>query len=449
MPRFDLYHSDSSDRAQLALEQVLKLEEGQSTPAISVVPVREAIAREGLYEAASGRNIVRVLFISRDESLLNPTQQTLDGFVQLADLFDEVHILILRTGIPAKYPVLRVAKNVWLYTASSRVWWWTPMVGLRLIHQELAFLGGLRPDLIVAREPYEAALVAYLAGKRYGRPTQLHVREDFTKSDFVRHGHGNRLRRRLARWLIPRFVSVRTESSALQEFLGKQWSIPDLSTLPRFHNYPALSRSAAAANVKSRYPNFSFIMLYVGRLGHESTLYRVLDATCSYLRNPRVGLIVLGDGPAQREFERRANHLGIGAQVVFEREAVDVLAYFKAAHVLIVSDIDGDADDIARQGAVAGIALILARNPFRDDLFVDGESALLFRHDSVEELKYSVHTILNEVALRRSLALTAEAIVLEHFHEDPETYRKAYRASIEYAMFIGQESPVIEAPPSV
>ena len=64
------------------------------------------------FETKSYGKITKVLFISRDENLLNSTRQSLDGHTDISDLFDEVHILILRQGIKAKNPTLRVARNV-------------------------------------------------------------------------------------------------------------------------------------------------------------------------------------------------------------------------------------------------------------------------------------------------------------------------------------------------
>jgi glycosyltransferase involved in cell wall biosynthesis len=445
MAKVDLHNKDISERERASLEYVLAAEKRlQRGPDVPVVPVAEALKEKSVYEVTTTRDVVRVLFISRDETLLNPTKQSLDGFINLSDLFDEVHILILRTGIPAKYPVLRAAKNVWIYTASARYSWWVPVVAMRLIHQELVFVGGLRPDLIVARDPFESALVAHLTGRRYGRPTQLHILHDYAKPTVLTQGDHTPLRRLAARFLTPRFSSIRTATFALQERVAKQHPVADIATLPRFNSYDALMQAPVTLDLQQKYKPFAFIMLYIGQLGHESSVYRVIDAARIFLRNPRVGLVILGDGPARKEFTKRASLLGIEKQVVFETRVSDTTPYLKSAHVLIVSDTDSDGDDVALRGAAAGIPLVLAHNQFRDDVFVDGTSALLFRYDSVEELHGRISTVLNEVGLRRRIALGAQDEIRARFHDDPEVYRLAYRSSIEHALFDPTEST--EAP---
>lgn len=381
--------------------------------------------------------MVRTLFISRDERLLNPTEQTLDGFVSLSDLFDEVHIVILRVGLVPRHPVLRVANNVWLYTAAARFWWQTPLAARRLIRDELAFAGGLRADLIVARDPFESAVTALLIATEFERPTQLHVLEDYHSVMFLRAERGNWWRRLLARFTTPYFRSVRTATESLTTAIGKLFSIADLATLPRYHNYTSLLDAVTPLKSGSLFSQWSLVLLYKGSLGPGSTCYRVLDAVRDLLRNSRVGLVILGDGPALRECRRRALRLGILPQVVFETTPLyDDLVYVRRAHMLIVSDTDSDSDEVALWAAAAGIPLILARSALREGTFTHNQSVLFFRHDSVEELRHQISTLVSDVALRRRLVEEARAVIRERFVEDKEAYRLAYRASIEHALLL-------------
>ena len=61
----------------------------------------------------------------------------------------KLHIVILQPGIQTLHPILRVAPNVWIYIASAKHWWWTPVVALQMIESQLRFADGFRPDLIV------------------------------------------------------------------------------------------------------------------------------------------------------------------------------------------------------------------------------------------------------------------------------------------------------------
>jgi glycosyltransferase involved in cell wall biosynthesis len=368
----DLSRTDAAEFERSSLEYVLE-KERRSADTTEYLTVEEAMRGESVYQMRSSRDITRILFISQDESLLNPTQQSLDGYVNLSDLFDEVHILILRQGIEPKNPVLRLAKNMWLYTASDKNWWAAPFVGKRMIEEQLIFADGFRPDLIVSRDPYESALLAIHLGRKYGRPVQIHVLEDYTHPDFLAKNRHNRWRRFIPRFTIPRVLSVRTETIALAEMVAKRFEVKNLVVLPRFNNYQAIVNAVPAFDLRQKYNSLVFIILFSGKLTHESTLYRVIDAARHGLANPRIGLVVLGAGPARKEFEERAKILGVKEQVIFEGEVKDEVSYLKSASVLVVSDTDATSEELVLRAAAAGVPMVMARTAMRSDILLMGK----------------------------------------------------------------------------
>lgn len=433
----DLFRTDASDYERSSLERAL--DSGRRKDYTNYLSVEEALNAEAVYQAVSSRDVTRVLFISRDESLLSPTKQSLDGYTNVADLFDEVHILILRQGIPTKTPVLRVSDNVWLYTATHHSWWMTYFSGRKLAVEQLVFADGFRPDMIVARDPFESAVVAISLGREYERPVQIHVLENYISKDFFESSRKNWWRRFLPRFTIPRVKSIRTTTKAMANFLTKEFSVIDLSILPRLNNYESLIKVQPTINLKEKYKPFVFIMLYIGRLGYDSMFYRLLDAARFGLRNPHLGLIALGEGQGQKEFEKRAEVLGIREQVVFESNIKDQVPYLKSANVLIVPDTTPESEEVVLQGAAAGIPLILARTPAREDLFIDGQSALLCDPASVDEFSLKLNILMNDVLLRRQLVEAAQDMIKSRFHEDPEVYKNTYRESIEQVLFLNDE----------
>jgi glycosyltransferase involved in cell wall biosynthesis len=437
----NLSRLDASEYERSSLEYVLEKERAKEDTT-QYLSVEEAMRADAVYQVKSSRDITRVLFISQDESLLNPTQQSLDGYTNLADLFDEVHILILRQGIPARNPVLRLAKNMWLYTATHKDWWGTPYSGNLLAEGQLVFADGFRPDIIVARDPYESAALAIYLGRKYSRPVQLHVLEDYTSVEFLTKNRHNRWRRYLPKFTIPRVRSVRTSTNALFEQLAKRFKVEDLKVLPRFRNYEGLIGVESTLDLRAKYKPFVFIMLYIGRLSHDSMLHRAIDAARFGLKNPHIGLIVIGDGPAKKEFEERAKILGIREQIVFESDIKDDVPYLKSANVLIVPDTSPESEEVVLRGAGAGIPMVLARTPEREDIFADGESALLCAPDNIDEFSLKLNIIMNDITLRKHLVDLAQDMIRSKFHENPAVYRTAYRESIEEVLFLDQDDSI-------
>jgi len=411
----------------------------------SFMTIDEARNGSTLYKKVSTRDATRILFISRDTSLLNPMHQTLDGYMRLSEVFDEVHIVVLRTGIAAKKPVLRVADNVWVYIATAAHWWWTPWAAEQIITEQLEFASGFRPDLIVARDPFECGFVAARIGKKFSRPTQLHVVEDFTDPAWLAEQAANKWRYRLMRFIVPRFMSVRTSSDQLRDVLQKKFSnIVDLATLPRFNNYQSLKEAEAVINIKDKYRQFSFIILYVGKLNHTSTLHHAIDAVRFLVQNPRVGLVVVGDGAARNSFIERTKLLGIHEQVVFERSVEDIVSYYKTADILVVTDTTEAADEIVLSAAAAGTPLLVTPTPLRTDLFEHRQSVLFASDGRVPTITNELQYFLNTPAVHMQLRTAAAKVVSERLHEDPAAYRYYYRASVEKALLLGEQASLAD-----
>ena len=439
MARRDLSKYDASTHAASELDYIIKSKNLDAESAVPMVSVKQAMSGRRIFEATSTRNITRVLFISQNSELLNPTQQSLDGYIDVSNLFDEVHILILRYGIPAKNPVLRVADNVWLYTVSVKHWWHMLGAVKDIIKNQLEFASGFRPDLIVARDPFESAVMAYKLGKIYNRATQLHLLEDYTSVDFTKQSNENQIRFWLANYIVPKFQSVRTLTSTMQSILQRKFTIPDIDILPRYQNFEALIDNKATIDLKAKYRPFIFFLVFSGQLDYGSSLYRVIDAARFVLRNPRVGLVVLGDGLARGEFEKRAKILGIERQVVFVGKVSDVVPYLKSGNMLIVSDTDTDSEELVLKGAAAGIPMIMSRTDKREDVFEHGESAFLCEDADVQAFSDRINDLLNDINLRKLFIENGQELIRQKFHSDPHEYQEAYRASIEQAFFVGAE----------
>ncbi len=381
------------------------------------------------------RTQVRVLFISNDESLLRPQQQTLDGYVQLGSVFDEVHIVVLRTGASSPFPVLRVSHNTWLYTVSTDTWWWSPVVGLSLIEDQLVFNGEFRPDLIIARDPYESGVLAYWLSRRYGRAVQVHVQEDFTSKQFAEQTKDARYHRWMAKYVLNRVESVRTPSPQLRDMVKHTFShLTDVSVLPRFNNYSILKDQPVIADLKEKYPQYRFTYLYVGEFTHECQLPTVLQALRGILQNHTVGLIVLGDGPAKKEFVAQCQTLGIERQVVFSNDRQALVSFMKTTNVLVAPDTTAEADEILFQAAAVGTPAVAVETQSRQHVFRHRDSILFVSPQASHEWQTHLSAVLNELSLRRELQDGVRAIISDTLHEDVEAYRTAYKQSIESAI---------------
>lgn len=426
-------YQDISDRAASALAYSLT-EAERAAAAEDQIGVEEAIADVPVLEYDSGRSRTRVLFVTGDTTFIDPTNNALDMFYDVSKQFDEMHIIVLRQGIKPRSPVLRVRENIWIYVAHADFWWWTPVIASEVVAKnELVFAEGFRPDVVVALEPYEAGFAALRIGKLYDRPVQVQVREDFFVPAFKRRRPNNAWRQLLAKYVLKRTFHVVAATESIEEKLSGKLGLPGpFLRLPQFHHFAELRDAPVNVDLHAKYPDYEFIMLFVGPLTYESRIHKLIDAIKHKLANPRVGLIVVGSGRAKQELKEKVEKIGIITQVAFIEDTKEVASYLKTADLLLVPDTDGDSNETTMRGAVVGIPMIMAETEQRQDLFNDGESAFLCDEGDAECMAKKLNSFMHEPEtyipkFKEELA----RVVKQKLYEDPLSYRQSYRDTIE------------------
>lgn len=436
MARRDLSTTDISEHAAADLDYLIKARHSGGDTPLPTVTAEEAWRESRIVEYSSTRAAVRVLFITANSDLINPTEQTLDGYINVADVFDELHILVLRQGLQPKQPVFRPHKNVFIYTVAAKYWWQLPKVGLKMLRKELEFVSGFRPDLVVAHDPYESALVALKIASLHNRPTQLHIlKKDFYPkiSDVFKPA----LWRRIVSWYtVPRFASIRVATQKILYRVQETQNIPDLQKLPALNPYHAIVSDKNTLDLKKQYPQYVFFLLFVGSLQDPSAALTAIEAVKQMLGNRRVCLILCGEGAGEKECWARAKALGIASQLIIKREVSAQTQYLKAANILIVTSADDESEQVVLQGAAAGIPMVMTKTEAREELFDHQESAMLAEKDQPVEITLQVKELMDDVEGRKRMAEQASLVIERKLFQDPYSYQKKYRATVEEALFI-------------
>lgn len=424
---------DVSKQAQTALDYIIAgKEEEQAIHNRRQMPVSQALTSDQVVRFSSERTRSRVLFITSDKNALKDSSWVQAHLQNVSDMFEELHLAVLTRGKKREYRTQRIGQNIWVYNVDFYITLFLSQVMERFAESQLQFGEGFRPDVIVALDPYYAGQAALSLAKRYDRPVQIHVLEDFLAPEFVENNKENKKKVSAARKVLKKAESVRTNSSLMKDKLEKEFpKIGDVGILPRHFDTDALVKAKRKNTLKQKYPQYVFTVLTAGLLDQDSTMYRTLDAARDMLHSPKIGLVIVGDGPMRGELEQRANILGIKEQVVFERDQRLLNDYMLSADMFVCTDTTAIGDEYVIQAAAAGLPMVIARTPLREDLFEDGRSALLCDPESTTEFSQKMKSILNTNAFRQQFSTMARSVIKDRLHTDPELYRQAYRDSIE------------------
>lgn len=429
----DSYY-DQGRRAEAILDHVLDQDLSAQSKIESqkeYTTAAEELQARPIIEADTGRVNSRLLFVTRDLSVLEPKSGSRTQYLKLAAYFDEVHIMVL---IPhrSKDTHERVGDNCWTYQVHAPYWWRLPWAAAKAAYDALVFNGAARPDIIIGTDACESGLAAYFIGRNLARPVQLHISENPLSTRFVKDAPENKWRRRLARYVLKRVASVRTQTTEVKELIQKNFSnVIDISVLPTYYDFRGLIDVQPTTDIHTTYRGFNFIILTFCPVTADGPLQDVFTAVRSLLLSPGIGLVIVGSGPAKQLYIEKAQLLGIEKNVVFVSEPKDLVSFLKTADVLLMTDKGQESELTVLKAAAAGLPIIAYTTDLRNDLFKHGESALLIPDGEVTLLGQNLTKFINSTALRVALSRNAQAIAAARLIEDPETYYESIRDTIE------------------
>lgn len=401
------------------------------------VRAREARQAAPILAPASERDSVRILICTRNTAYRTLGSLAQKRLLELGTLFAEIHLIILSEAGEDTVPRVRIADNVWIYSTESSSWWRSGFDAYRIAHEQLAFAGGFRVDIIVAEDPFESGVAAYFIAQKYERPFQVHVLEDIFDEEFVQREEANRWRSYAARYVLKRADCVRTQSDFIRARVVD--AVPALAehaeTLPIYYNLDAWRDMVPTASLKEKYPQFKFFVLHISAMHTKSHTREVVQGVAPLLRMyPTIGLVIVGNGPHRPAIEKQVLTLGIQSQVLFEPMPDEVVSYMKTANVLIHLSEDTEEDIVVLEAASVKLPMIASRANIAGTLFIDGESAFLCQGADPACVSQRLRDFLNDNLSCTRFAMNAQEAVFARIEQDYNAYLHAYRASVERCM---------------
>ncbi len=442
----EMENEDSWENQSLRARKILEYVMEDETPEKkekkqNQIDIEIALHEGSVLEKGEKRNVSRVLFVTRELAFLEEHSEQTESIKKLGEYFGEIHMLVI-VSRARKTKTVRVAQNVWIHHAYYSYWWSLYGVCLDIAKNELMFNEEFRPDIVVGYDCFEDGLIGYGLAKRFKRPFQLHIRTDFTSTYFLKNTKHPYLMRFIAKFLIKRSVSLRTTISHLKETIKNMTKNKEVYLLPNFFNVEGIIKSEPNFDVHNRYKDFSYIALTVGELSANSPLHDLFSELHSVFHNPKVGLVVIGDGPARALFREKVKLLGIEKNVVFVYKTQDVASYYKTSDVFIETDISAESEKHILRAVTSGLPIIARSTELREDLFTDGDSAFLCSPDDQFCLKQKFNKLLNNNAFRKQFKKQALDIARTRLIEDPDTYYSAYRDTIEHSLVVDKHAEI-------
>ncbi len=401
----------------------------------TTIDVEDAREEAPVLEEDTERQKVRLLILTKDVTILQEGSVAHRRITDQRELFLEIHIVLLCTSQKGEQePAIRLFDNIWVYPTYSSLWLLFSYDAYRVVEAQLVFGTGFHPDIIVTEDPFESGLVGYFLSKKYKRPLQIHIYEDFFDAEYVEMQDHPILYTWITGFVLRRVRSVRTKTEFQKQAIihAHPKTATDVEVLPSYYNLDIWRGFTPILNLHEMYPRFNFIILHVSTMRASSHSSDVIAGAANILRRyPTIGLVIVGNGPLRAMLERQVISLGLQKQVEFQPAQNEVISHMKTAHILIHVSEDGGEDDVILESAVVKLPMIANGNGLAGKLFNDGESACLCDPSDSECIAKGINMYLNANQDRARFALNASEIVSERIVQDYGAYIVAYNQSIE------------------
>lgn len=364
---------------------------------------------------------MKVVMLSSDPSILRRGSGARKRMERYAELFSELHIFVL--GADADE---RVGSRLFLYGTGfgavvSRLWMYRRLCTL---------LSQGRFDAVSAQSPDEVGLIGYFASRRFGVPFQLQVHADVLSPWYCRASWKERVRYRIACFLLPRARCIRVVSARIRDSVVRRFPAARerIAVLPIFADLVAFRRAVAdgaapVASVKKR-----FRMCAAGRFVEKEKNFLMLIRMMAELRTaiPEATLSIIGDGPDRLRYERAIARFGLGGCVILEEWRSDIHEYFRSFDVFLLSSYHEGWGRVVLEAMAAGLPVVMTDVGLAGEVVKSGVNGIVIPVNDRDAFRSAVEFLSKDPELRAQFS-RANVEVVRSFPSDEEEYLLRYR----------------------
>ncbi len=372
---------------------------------------------------------MNVLMLSTDARILEAGSDARERMQKYGTLFDELRIIVKTDAKNAnEMRMMRISENVFAYSVSYNPFLWY-RTARRILRQ-----GG--EWVITAQDPFEVGFGAWLLARRFRVPLQLQVHTDFLSPWFTRESWKNRIRVRLAKFLLPRADRIRVVSERIKQSLAHvPCPMSHVTVLPIFVDTDAIRRAPISVDLHRKYSD-RFVVFMASRITREKNIWLALRAMQEIVKRfPKTLLLIVGDGPEKKNIQLLVTNYQLQNNVAFEPWTNDLASYYKTADCFLITSNYEGYGRTAVEAVAAGLPVVmtdvgLAGEVVRDPSTSSGQVAngLVAPVGDAGAVARALERIAGDAKLRGEL--TQGARRTEQAFQSEGAYLAAYRDAL-------------------
>lgn len=158
------------------------------------------------------------------------------------------------------------------------------------------------------------------------------------------------------------------------------------------------------------------LILFVGRLDPQKAPFVLLEAfKCLLAQHTECQLLIVGDGVLRKTISQWVTEKELDGNIHLLGWRPDVPQLLKSANCLALPSLWEGMPNIVLEAMASGLPVVVSQVEGTAELIQHGETGLLAKPGSVEELKTALDAILNDAGLSKRLSERAQQIVADRF----------------------------------
>ena len=360
--------------------------------------------------------------IGTDKKIFEDGSEARQRMIEYGRLAEQLHIIIFTKRIKNSQRTA-LSENTFFYPTNSFSRWCYIFDAVKIAKKIIENSGG--KFLITSQDPFETGMAGWLAARKFKFPLQLQIHTDFLNSFFWQESFLNKIRVRLAKFLIPRAACVRVVSERIKSSLnsnppaGGQIPNSKISVLPIFIDAEKIKNAPIKTDLRRKYPQFDFIILTASRLTAEKNIGLAVEAMAEVIKDyPKTGLIIVGNGPGREALKLQITNHKSQNNIIMEDWIDDLASYYKTADLfLLTSNYEGYGRTII-EAVVSGCRVISSDVGIADEIL---NKENIFEPGNKEQLKQKIIK-----AVKGQLPFASPAFKLPAKEEYLRAYKKSW-----------------------
>lgn len=344
-------------------------------------------------------------------------------------------ISIIAVGKDRKTIVRRGKLCYWLSSGGgANPYWLSVSYFVHALRVGLALARKGEVDVWVTSDVAVAGLAGVFLKFSTSRPLIVHLQGEIFN---LPHDRFSRLRARLSARLASYVCSRADRVRAVSEKIGGQAqqagiAVEKIVVLPSRCDLNLFDLEKWRKQGKALQDELgltgSQVLVFVGSLNASKGVTFILDAMAEIIdRYPDVRLVVVGDGPLEKELKEKSARLSLGEHVIFYGRVsyLDVPKFLAAANIFLSPSLDEGMPRSVLEAMAMELPVVVTNVGGNPEIVEHGRTGFLVEPRDFHAIAKSVVELLSDSAISRRMGMAGRRVVHERYSFQAQIFNLA------------------------